>query len=83
MCDRISFQPVPVPEVSSVKYHAPTTAKGPYIPKKRDLVICPVCQKQFSVNASEHRYRVKKFKKEPCCSRKCGAVQRHQTNGGK
>jgi hypothetical protein len=91
MCDRIAFQPAPAdPPVktaeqlykewweknkSPVKKTA-TTAKGPYEPRKRDVVICPVCKKQFSISAAEHRSRIKRGFKEPCCSRGCGAIQR-------
>jgi len=55
---------------------APTTAKGPYLPKKREWVICPQCGKRFSVMGAEYRYRIKTGKKEPCCSKECGGKQR-------
>jgi hypothetical protein len=54
--------------------------KANYVPKKRDWIICPICGKQFSISGAEHRSRIKRGFKEPCCSKECGQAQRKKNN---
>jgi hypothetical protein len=53
-----------------------TKPKANYVPKKRDWLQCPVCKKQFSINGAEHRSRIKRGFKEPCCSMRCDRERR-------
>ena len=53
-----------------------TKPKANFVPKKRDWINCPVCQKRFSVSGAEHRSRIKRGFAEPCCSRGCSQIKK-------
>lgn len=52
------------------RLHAPEVEKVP--------LTCPVCRRGFSLKPAAVRLRAKRKRGEPCCSRRCGAIQGHE-----
>jgi len=43
--------------------------------KRKDFIklICPQCKKEFCLKPYQYRLRMKRAKKQPCCSKKCSS----------